>query len=56
MVLKDSSRLVWLEEQIGCEKTDFHVSGGGKKGKERDPGPKQIELKGWAEACRVKRV
>lgn len=26
MVLRDSSRLVWLEEQSAFEKTDFHES------------------------------
>lgn len=31
VLLRDGFRLVWLEEQNGSEKKDFHESGGEKK-------------------------
>jgi len=43
VVLGDSSRLVWLEEQRGSEKTDFHESGTEERGR-RDLGPYWTEL------------
>lgn len=39
MVLRDSSRLVWLEEQSGSAKTDFQESAGEDEGR-TDLGPK----------------
>lgn len=52
-VLRDSFSLVWLEEQHGPGRTDFHKSGGEEKGR-MDVGPKWAELKGWTEASRRK--
>lgn len=53
VVLRDGSRLVWLEEQSRSEKTDFHESGGEER-RRRDLGPKWAELRGWTEKFTMK--
>lgn len=53
LILRDNSRLVWLEEQNGSEKIDFHESEGDEVGR-RDLGQKWAELKGRTEASQIK--
>lgn len=53
LILRDNSRLLWLEEQNGSEKTDLHESGGNEMGR-KDLGQKWAGLKGGTEASRLK--
>lgn len=54
VVLGDSSRLVWLEEQRGSEKTDFQESGAEERG--RDLSPYWAELNCWTRGIHNERI